>query len=535
MMTRGWHPWVLFLVLGLSPVACLGQEEDPPQTSGTPVDPALTPKPPALKSLSGQVVDSVTGQPIARALVQSGSGNGTLTDHEGRFVLEHASVATAYKPGYFENQPGVAAGADGSWLIRLTPEAILYGTVTDMNFQPVQHVRVQLRQLEVRAGLSYWQETNVTTTNAEGEFRFADLQAGKYSLSTLFLIDGLADASSSLGFVPVAYPAPGSGSDEARPTLTLAPGDHVQANLSPPEERLYPVVGTVHGFSRGAAISVETAEHLPLNPAVRFLPDGRFRLRLPLGSYHLKAQSMEEGRQVAGARDITVGPAGLEGVAIELTPLASIPIEVEFEHTGNTPSANSPPFPNLMLVDQDSESGFGMFAARPVAHENGPYAPQAGDPLVIPDLRPGRYLLQANVPPPWYLASATCGNLDLTRESLVVGEASGNCSLRIVLRDDSATLRWSVAETTKANELNVMAFPLNNLSLNSIGGQFEPGSGSFEGMAPGRYLVIASGHALNFAYRDPQILAKYQAEGQEVTLAAGGEAEIELKLAPWEP
>jgi len=137
----------------------------------------------------------VTGQPIARALVQAGGlSHGTLTDHEGHFVLEHATFVMAHKPGYFENA-GSAHGADGQWLLKLTPEAILYGTVTDANAQPIQRIQVRLRRREVRAGLSYWQDSNATVTNSEGEFRFAELPPGEFSLSTGFLIDGLPDAA----------------------------------------------------------------------------------------------------------------------------------------------------------------------------------------------------------------------------------------------------------------------------------------------------------------------------------------------------
>jgi hypothetical protein len=483
------------------------------------------------------VIDSVSGQPISRALVQSGS-QGVLTDHEGHFVLEHSIPPSARKPGYFEDQPGTRTADDGSWLLKLTPEAVLYGTVTDANAQPIQQLKVDLHRLEVRSGLAYWQQTNVTTTNAEGEFRFADLAEGKYTLSTGFLVDGLPDARSSLGFVPTMYPPPGSGSasEAGEATVTLHAGDHLEANISPPEEKLYTVTGTIPGPFRGNfAWMVETAENLPLDPAMSSFPDGRFRVRLPLGTYRIKVVSTVDNQQFAGSREITVGPAGLEGVTLNLAANASIPVEVEFEHgnTGQQPA--QPGFPSLTLAGQDPGSGRSMYTAQPQGSYTGLHVPHAEDPLVIPNIEPGRYLLQTSIPPPWYVASATCGNLDLTRDPLVIGEGSGVCSMHVTLRDDSASLHWSVADAGKANSVTVMAFPLGNLSLNPVGGQFEPSVGSFEGLAPGRYLVIASEHSLNFAFRDPQVLEKYQTEGQEVTVAPGSQSDIELKLAPNEP
>jgi hypothetical protein len=538
MMIRGWRPWLLFSLV-LSAGVCAGQEGNAPDvlTGGNGNNP------PAEHTITGQVVDSVTGQPIARALVQSGGTHATLTDHEGRFVLEHATAPFARKPGYF-GQEGTSA-ADNNWLLKLTPEAILYGTVMDANLQPIQRLQVQLRRLDVRAGLPYWQDTNATVTNAEGEFRFAELPAGKYSLTTGLLIDGLADARSSLAFVPVLYPAPGSGATDSGPDnalagVTLRAGDHVEAKLIPPEEKLYSVSGTIRGGNeRGANFSVETLDHLAISPSVRFFPDGAFRLRLPVGSYRIRVTSNVNGQQSSGTREITVGPAGLEGVTIDLAALATIPVEVDYEHGNTTQPAGDPGFPNLMLNDQDPGTHAAVFPAQLQGHENTPYVPRPGDPLVIRNVPPGHYLLQANIPPPWYVASATCGNLDLMHDPLVIGEGSSACSLRVVLRDDSASLQWTVR--SQENSLTVMAFPLGNLvqdvmgANNTFGSNSGPMTGTMSGLAPGRYLVIATNHHLDIPYRDPQALEKYSAWGKEVTVAANEDSEIELTLAPGEP
>jgi hypothetical protein len=471
-----------------------------------------------------------------------------LTDHEGHFVLEHATFVMAHKPGYFENA-GSAQGADGQWLLKLTPEAILSGTVTDANAQPIEHIKVDLRRREVRAGLSYWQDSNATVTNSEGEFRFAELPAGEYSLSTGFLIDGLPDAASSLAFVPVMYPQPGAGSDSptepnAQPGIPLTAGEHVQANLSPPQEKLFPVSGALRGpYKGGAGFSVTTLDNLPLDPAVRFFPDGEFRLRLPLGTYRLTVNNVVNDQQSAGTTEITVGPAGLQAVAIDLSALASIPVEVDYEHGNTSQPGGDPGFPNLSLASQDPGSHFEVIAAQPpqpMTHGSGPYTLHAGDPLAFRNVHPGRYILQVvGLPPPWYVASASCGNLDLLHEPVAIGEGSGTCSMRVVMRDDSASLQWTVNSPGKP--LFVLAFPLTNLTQDVINGntlhdsESGPVTGTVTGLAPGRYLVIASTSRLDLPYRDPEALEKYLAWGKEVTVAANDATDIELTMAPEEP
>ena len=68
-MIRGCRPWLLLsLVVGLSPAVCPGQQENP--AGSAQVDPNLDRTPAQDHPVSGQVVDSVSGQPIARALVQ---------------------------------------------------------------------------------------------------------------------------------------------------------------------------------------------------------------------------------------------------------------------------------------------------------------------------------------------------------------------------------------------------------------------------------------------------------------------------------
>ena len=542
-MIRGWRPCVLFLVLGWCPAACPGQDANP--ASSAQVEPNLDRTPANEQTISGQVVDSVTGQPIARALVEAGGmSHGTLTDHEGRFVLEHATFATAHKPGYFEN-PGGAQAADGQWLLKLTPEAILFGTVTDANVQPVQRIQVHLRRREVRAGLSYWQDSNTTMTNSEGEFRFAELPAGEYSLSTGFMIDGLSDAASSLAFVPVAYPQAGAGNDSRaepndQPGIPLTAGEHVQANLSPPQEKLFPVSGALRGpYNGGAGFSVSTIDALPLDPAVRFFPEGAFRLRLPLGTYRLGAETTVNDQPFAGTREVTVGPAGLQAVAIDLSALVSIPVEVDYEHGNTSQPGGDPGFPNLSLASQDPGSHFQVIPAQPMGHGNGPSTLHAGDPLEFRNVHPGRYILQVIAPPPWYVASASCGNLDMLHEPLAIGEGSGVCSLRVVMRDDSASLQWTVSSPGKP--LFVLAFPLTNLTQDVISGNTlhdsnsGPATGTVTGLAPGRYLVMASTQRLDVPYRDPEALEKYLAWGKEVTVAANDATDIELTMAPEEP
>jgi Carboxypeptidase regulatory-like domain len=531
------------LVLTMTAAICVSQVGEGPRQ--------------ASHAINGQVVNSVTGEPIARARVQVGTHQAALTDHDGRFEFDNVSDDSAYafasKPGYFVEDKGVLAQGQPITL-QLIPEAILFGTITDQNGQPIQDLRVQLSMLQVRNGVRRWQTAQVTSTSVEGQFRFAELQAGQYSLATVFRIEGLVEAASSVAFLPVSFP-PLTG-DGIRGSLTLAPGDHVEANASPAMEKLYPVSGIIHRMAGHGGGFVETQDGEILEEPINLNPSGAFHLRLPSGSYRLKVQStVEGGKQLKASRDISVGEAPLEGISMTLEPAAILPIEVEYQavSTGspNAPSA-PPPYLNVLLEDEDARGPGRSFPAQPLKQPGRAQPLEPGAPMAFRDIEPGQYGLQSPPQPPWYLASASCGNVDLTRDPLVIAAGTPACTVRMVYRDDSASLNWSAsageADNGSSDQVYVAAIPLDNLtqpaaeyfpSFSVFSGHKPspefPAEGGFKGLAPGRYLVLALRRQQELPYRDHEALQRYLSLGQEITLTRGGKSEVELKIVTGEP
>jgi Carboxypeptidase regulatory-like domain len=520
---------LLFLTLLFLPGLSLSQSTDGSQPQRT---------------LRGEVVNSVTGQPIPGALVQAGGGHAVLTDHDGQFEMNDsggrdAMTAFATKPGYFESfRSGSKAPGEENHpvTLKLDPEAIVSGAVIDQNGQPLQGMHVQLKMLRVRDGLRRWQGMNSTITNVEGEFRFAELQPGSYSLSTEFQVDGLPDAASSVAFAPVVYPPP-SGNEEA--AFTLAWGDHFEANLTPPAQKLYAVTGHVEGApAQPVQFEAESSSGAKISPSVRFnRASGDFRLLLPSGSYLLKLHSYATRDSLFGDRPIVISEAPLRNISISLAPLATIPIEAEYQNVSSTTSQD-PQAPQTSFFDLWLEQ------VDPTGSTNQPHAPPSpvrsqGDQLMsIPNVAPGRYRLVARPPRPWYLASATCGGLDLTRETIDITGSAAGCTIHAVLRNDSASLRWFIDTKNQTNERQsflVYAVPLGILSESGIDMRTDFGEGTFESLPPGRYLVIAFDHQEEMPYREPDELQHYLSLGQEVTLGPGGKSDVQLNVATGEP
>jgi hypothetical protein len=507
------------------------------------------------RTVSGQVVNSVTGQPIAGALVQIGGEHTMLTDHEGQFEFHDVAgpfwgMTAATKPGYFPAQPAVITLSrpgheyQGPITLKLVPEAIISGKALDPSSQPLQGLRVQLKRLEVRDGVRHWQQTESTTTNVEGEFRFFELQAGKYSLSTSFQVDGQPDQASAVAFSPVVYPPSSSPWSSGNEGLSITAGDHVEANLNPPSQTLYPVTGHIEGPAvQGVNFEAETSSGGIIRPVVRFNRfSGDFRLLLPSGSYHLKVHAFFQREQLFATREISLSEAPLKNISITPAPLATVPVEIEYQ-AGNASSPETPTPPpfvaNVGLEETDPSGLDRTFSSQPPQGSNSP-----GDPLAIQGLEPGEYRLVARPQPPWYLASAVCGALDLRRDPMTIAGSAAGCTIHAVLRNDSATLNWSVngkSQGSSGKQIFVYALPLDNFiqSLNMASAE-EPGSGdvqegSLEGLAPGRYLVIALDHAEELPYREPDLMQRYLSQGKEVTLAAKAKSEVQLDVVAGEP
>ena len=504
----------------------------------------------AKHNLSGQVVNSVTGQPIAGALVQVGGEHAMLTDREGQFefhdVVNSFSGDQVTKPGYFPEHYGFvtfAGTGQGNQpvTLKLVPEAIVFGKVLDQSGQPLQGLRIQLKKFEVRNGLRHWQQRDSTMTNVEGEFRFFELEAGKYSLSTAFQIDGSPDTPSAVAFAPVVYP-PLSGNEES--ALNLSPGDHVEANLNPPSQSLYPVTGHLEGpAAQGARFEAERSTGGTISPVVRFNRfNGDFRLMLPSGSYRLKLHAFVQREQFFATREVSIGEAPLKNLSIALAPLATVPVEIEYQGSNTSSQEAQPPppfFANVGLEEADP-SGLGRtFNAQPLQPSD-----PANDSLAIRDLEPGEYRLVSRPAPPWYLASAVCGNLDLRKDPMSIAGSAAGCSIHAVLRNDSATLNWSInsnSQGSQGKQIFVYAMPLDNFvqSISMVSAQQQGAgdvaAGSLEGLAPGRYLVMALDHTEELAYREPDLIQRYSSEGKEVTLTANGKSEVQLDVVVGEP
>jgi hypothetical protein len=313
-------------------------------------------------SISGIVVNSLTREPIARALVSSPDNHlAMLTNSEGRFeftfakgeepggessdsnrlaagrIVSYASYAlTARKPGFLTDSNTFASnlqnGSSKEFTLTLTPESLIVGTVALPTSEAPDSITVQIFRRQVQEGRAHWVGVGVTRSNSDGRFRFADLPSGTYKLLTNELLDRdpmvvgpvavspvVVDQFSSdsggplFGYPPVYYQ---NASDfESASTIQLAAGQTQAVSLSlvkqPYSWVKMPVIFPSNVEGSGAAengIGVAVYSQGRKGPgfALGYNNDDRaIEGMLPNGTYMIEASSFGPGG-VSGLQTLTV-------------------------------------------------------------------------------------------------------------------------------------------------------------------------------------------------------------------------------------
>jgi hypothetical protein len=530
--------------------------------------------------VQGTVVNAVTNQPIARALVVSGDHLAMLTDSEGHFEFAVPSVPAespggstgliqspqfaganlwvmARKPGFLDdpNERAQFRGPSaGELRISLLPEALIKGRVTLSTSEPAAGVNVQLFSRQVQEGVPHWMQGGMVVTNSNGEFRFAELQPGVYKLVTHEFMDNdpvtRLSATQSFGFPPVYYP--NTTDFAAASAILLAAGQTVQADLSLAGHAYYPVNIPVVSSeaNRGMNITVALGNDAGPGYSLGYDPTKQIIVgSLPNGNYKVRALSYMSGG-MSGQVNIAVADAAVEGPPMVLTRSSSIKIDVREEFTStdwNGSASWSDGHRTYSLHGPRSYLQVGVEAANDFERETGGLRPPAGprDESLFLDLAPGRYWLRVHTPR-GYVASATMGGIDLLRQSFVVDSAS-TAPIEIKMRDDGAQIEGTVTGIGASVPTSLPPAPMSwrpgvwvyCVPLPDSPGEFQQLAVSAEGnigsqkVAPGTYRVLAfKKQQPNLPYRDAELMRVYEGKGQVVHLSAGQKSTLQLQVIP---
>lgn len=313
---------ILTVLLLIAPVV----SAQPPQKTGC--------------ALDGFVVNSVTGEPVMRARVSVLSGAISIsvqTTPSGAWsasgVTCGMAVVNAVKNGFLSGKttevrvPLASDSPAHGVRIRLAPQAVVTGKVTDDAGEPIPNAEVTVLTPRVVYGLRSWiaRPFDKATTNDLGEFRIAGLAAGKYIFCARTDNRGLLLArEEQKPYGDQCFPGPmesgkGGGMEVAAGyegrigfILTALSSAHVR--------------GSVSGVSEGSG-----GHNLEVRRMVAGLPtemllaavknDGTFDIpNLAPGSYTLTTYAGQQGKQLRAQATVEVGATDIDGIQLHLEP-----------------------------------------------------------------------------------------------------------------------------------------------------------------------------------------------------------------------
>ena len=392
--------------------------------------------------LTGRVVNARTEAPMARVLVQA-NGQAVFSNSEGRFQLPTAAGVTSVqftKPGFSlspeERDPETLAidpvVGPTSLEVELWPEAVLTGTVTSSEGDPLPRLSVSAERRLFQNGLRQISSAFTTTTDAHGGFRIP-VPAGDYILRTQY---ALPDFSRALAVLPTQRPT--HTANDATGTIHIASGQELQFDLHPQLATAFQTTVPLEGSTgqRYASMTLMTSEGVTFQPSQRVTSAGVV-LTLPAGTYQLSARLASSEGQLFGHQVLTVPDRESTTAPLHLDMVTAIPMDVMVDPASIPNSDGSPLMApdgsalNLQL-EPDTVSAFEGNGQATRTNGRG-----AGSSFLVP---PGTYRLVGGQSAGWALERATFGGVDLLSDSLVVGSSAGSEPIRIIVTRATGTI-----------------------------------------------------------------------------------------------
>ena len=489
-------------------------------------------------SLSGTVINSVTGEPLRRAAVQASGPNGgvTLTDAGGHFVLdglaEGSVFLTAIKPGFYDDESShitsARVGKDApAVVLKLTPWAVISGRVTTKDQQPPEgfHVRLLAKQ-NVQGRLVWVDQQNQAGTNEDGEFRIAGLRAGTYyvavnqSSETIFGQRGVPNPREQI-FSRVFYPAVSDLSSAA--PVEVAPGQEAEANFTLSAEPVYQVSGNLTGSSNvatGLFFARKAGDDADFEVTAN-LQDGKFQIKLPAGAYSVSGTT-GDGVELTTPGATVVIRSDEADLQVPLHAASSITVQLEKEQ-GAAGTEHR-------VAAQGIVPGFWMQLVSLSRSRRGNYfwTGQAGGIL---NVAPGTYRLEinSNTPGEWWVKSARSGGVDLLSDDLIVPEGGQPDSIEVILRDGAGTVSGTLTPAGDPGQVLVLLVQPHGMR-NIIHATRAQGNFIIRGIPPGDYAILALGGGDRLEYSDPEILNPYLSDAEHVSVRAHATVTVNLGL-----
>jgi hypothetical protein len=470
-------------------------------------------------------------------------GDYTLTVDRTGYVRGIYNTSTANQRGLFSLKPGQVKS---DVLVKLIPQAVIAGKVTDRDGDPMDKARVTAYRKVLTAGRWRLQYVQTATAALDGAYQIGGLAAGKYYVSA-------EDSDTAMGMPPGE---PGRPGHEERYVITYHPSaldastavavgvgageelGHVDIRIR--KERVYRLRGRAISSLTGGpltriALGIAPVQTDPAgiqaDPKLKLgmAEDGGFEFgQLPAGSYVISTQGnlMLNGKlysdvPLVARRVVNISDRNVENLVLELVPPAEI--------TGlfRTEGSDTPP----------STLNIGLVATDGLGRSNTPIVPTRSDgAFTIPAVAPNQYhVTVSNLPPGTYVQSIRFASLDVTRAPLDLTSGAGG-KLDLVLSPDAAdvsgTVRNENGDACAGATVTLWepALPPAAADTTKTITADQSGGFRFQNLPPGDYRLAAWEEIDPGVAAIPEFRAHFDTTASTVKLNARDHATADLKL-----
>jgi hypothetical protein len=534
----------LFLALPLAIVA------QPPQP---------VPQDPAKARLEGQVLNSVTNEPLHKTRLtlrmnaaamtagrqQQPATTSTYTvtsDAMGKF--EFANV----DPGDYQlsirrdgfavlvlgaryaarKTPPILLGAGdrkADFLVRLVPYGTISGNVLDEDGDPIRDMRVAAMTWRYTTNGRQLQEVRTANSNDLGEYRIFDVPAGRYFLKVgqrNVQINVSAEDGESYGsvFYPGFPQVSGAIMQEVTPGAQLR---NLSFNLR--KARFATIRGRVAAPPNATnvdagmmMVSDNSSSSTSSNTAGK---DFHFEFfGVAPGPIYLTASYVLNGQRYRTSLPIEVGGSDIDG--IELRPLPPMEVGGQVRIVGET-------------TVQPAQLGIQLYAP---GHGMSNAAIKDDGTFSFRDVAPAAYPVTfSRMPVSLYVKSIHWGTTEITDTTLdLTNGVPPRTELSIVLGADGGQLE-GIVTNEKAEPCDGVTVTLIPTGAHRSRGFYKfpttdaAGKFTIYGIAPGSYKLLAWDNVDNNAVMyDPDFLRPYESAAQTVEIPPGGKKTLDLKL-----
>jgi len=503
-------------------------------------------------SLEGTVLDAVSGKPVkdVTLLLAGTTGAGTpisgKSDEDGHFIfktLDAGSYALiGDHPRYARQIYGSRNGLLGAALLtlstgqemkdvnfRLQPNAVVSGRILDEDGEPVPNVLVAVSKSLYQHGKRILLPVGNAMSNDLGEYRIANLAAGRYLLSATVM--NRASAATPAGDQPeTAYLAtyyPNSTDSSLAAAVDVAGGRDVGGmDIKLVKSKAVRVKGKVLGVPKDQKATVRLvaknggllASITGPNASVK-AADGTFEVAgVTPGSYTLRVSDPTGMKSLSAGYPIEIADRAVDGVTIDVTPGTDLAGTVTVEGSSQTPVKGA----RVLL---EATEGLSLVPPNSMVGEDGAFT--------LKELPPDKYLVRlANGPTNSYVESVQFGSQKMGEQGLDLGGSTPG-KLEIKLRLGGAQVEGVVkgADDNPISGVTVALIPdTRRYLLYQSTFTDQKGGFRFTGVTPGDYKILSWEDVEPNAFQDPEFVKPFEGRAEAVSLKENDHKGVSLKV-----